>query len=168
MKKHLSTVIFILIFLTGLSLLLYPSVSDYYNSLHQSRAIAAYSADVAGLNDEQYEALWQETVHYNTELASTGNIWNLSDEQLEEYQNTLNIDSSGIMSYIEIPRINCSLAIYHGTDDGGNHFSNPAIGGEPNKTEQPTSDHATNHTEEEIDQTAASLAFLQSAGNVAG
>ena len=53
MKKHLSTVIFILIFLTGLSLLLYPSVSDYYNSLHQSRAIAAYSADVAGLNDEQ-------------------------------------------------------------------------------------------------------------------
>ena len=118
MKKHLSTVIFILIFLTGLSLLLYPSVSDYYNSLHQSRAIAAYSADVAGLNDEQYEALWQEAVHYNTELASTGNIWNLSEEQLEEYQNTLNIDSSGIMSYIEIPKINCSLAIYHGTDDG--------------------------------------------------
>ena len=118
MKKHLSTVIFILIFLTGLSLLLYPSVSDYYNSLHQSRAIAAYSADVAGLNDEQYEALWQEAVRYNTELASTGNIWNLSDEQLEEYRNTLNIDSSGIMSYIEIPRINCSLAIYHGTDDG--------------------------------------------------
>ena len=118
MKKPLSTVIFILIFLTGLSLLLYPSVSDYYNSLHQSRAIAAYSADVAGLNDEQYEALWQEAVRYNTELASTGNIWNLSDERLEEYRNTLNIDSSGIMSYIEIPKINCSLAIYHGTDDG--------------------------------------------------
>ena len=58
MKKHLSTVILILVFLTGLSLLLYPTVSDYWNSFHQSRAIATYAGEVATLDDDDYDELW--------------------------------------------------------------------------------------------------------------
>ena len=54
MKKHLSTIILILVFLTGLSLLLYPTVSDYWNSFHQSRAIATYASEVAALNNDDY------------------------------------------------------------------------------------------------------------------
>ena len=52
MKKYLSTIILILVFVTGLSLLLYPTVSDYWNSFHQSRAIATYAGEVAALDDD--------------------------------------------------------------------------------------------------------------------
>ena len=65
MKKHLSTMILILAFLIGLSLLLYPSVSDYINSMHQSRAIARYDEQVSDLNEAEYEAIWQKAVAYN-------------------------------------------------------------------------------------------------------
>ena len=54
MKKHLSTIILILIFLIGLSLVLYPTVADYWNSLHQSRAIATYAEEVAHIDTDKY------------------------------------------------------------------------------------------------------------------
>lgn len=118
MKKHLSTIVFILIFVVGLSLLLYPSISDYINSLHQSKAIAGYAEDVADLNNEEYERLWQHAVEYNTALSQKDITWNLSDEEMEQYYATLNISENGVISYIEIPKIHCFLPIYHGTDEG--------------------------------------------------
>ena len=69
MKKHLSTIILILVFLTGLSLLLYPSVSDYWNSFHQSRAIATYAGEVAALDNDDYDQLWASAQAYNQRLA---------------------------------------------------------------------------------------------------
>ena len=54
MKKHLSTIILILVFLTGLSLMLYPTISDWWNSFHQSKAIAQYVENVANLDDTEY------------------------------------------------------------------------------------------------------------------
>ena len=57
MRKRISTIILILVFLVGLSLLLYPTVSDYWNSLHQSRAIATYAEEVSGLDTGRYEQL---------------------------------------------------------------------------------------------------------------
>ena len=68
MRKNLSTILLILVFLTGLSLLLYPSVSDYWNSFHQSRAIATYAGEVAALDDNTYEHLWQAAEDYNLSL----------------------------------------------------------------------------------------------------
>ena len=65
MKKHLSTILLILVFLIGLSLLLYPTVSDYWNSLHQSRAIAHYAEQVADLDNDRYDALWADAHAYN-------------------------------------------------------------------------------------------------------
>jgi len=117
MKKHLSTIILILVFLVGLSLLLYPTISDYWNSLHQSRAIAEYSEQVADLDDSIYEKLWEDARSYNEKLTRKVDRYLMSDDEREEYESLLNVSDTGIIGYIEIPVIECSLPIYHGTNE---------------------------------------------------
>lgn len=117
MRKHLSTIILILIFLVGLSLLLYPTVSDYWNSLHQSRAIAQYSEEVANLDNEQYDKLSAQAEAYNEMLIGKAQRFVLSEEEKAQYEQLLDLSGTGIMGYIEIPEIKCSLPIYHGTDE---------------------------------------------------
>ena len=117
-KKNISTIILVLIFFVGLSLLLYPIISDYWNSFHQSRAIATYAEAVAELDDEDYEKMWQEAEAYNQKLSYQPNRWNLTEEEEEEYNRILDVGGTGIMGYIEIPEIKVSLPIYHGTDEG--------------------------------------------------
>lgn len=118
MKKHLSTILLGGSFLIGLSLLLYPTISDYINSLHQSNAIAGYAENVAALSDDIYAQLLQDASDYNISLAQKENPWNMSDEDRKKYYNILNVNQNDVMSYIEIPKINCYLPIYHGTDAG--------------------------------------------------
>lgn len=117
-KKNRSTIILVLIFIVGLSLLLYPSLSDYWNSFHQSRAIATYAEAVADLDDVDYEKMWQEAEEYNEQLKNKTNRWTLTEEEEEEYNRILDVGGTGIMGYIEIPKIKVSLPIYHGTDEG--------------------------------------------------
>lgn len=116
-KGNLSTVVLILVFIIGLSLLLYPSVSDYWNSFHSTRAIAVYSEQVAELDGDRYEELWEAARQYNERLAQKKERFVLSDEEHEEYESLLDISGTGVIGYIEIPRIDCSLPIYHGTDE---------------------------------------------------
>lgn len=116
-KKNLSSIILVLIFIIGLSLLLYPSFSDYWNSFHQSRAIASYAQTVTTIDDDQYEKMWAQAQEYNTTLAKKQNRWVLSEEEYEEYEGLLNIGGTGIIGYIEIPNIKVSLPIYHGVDE---------------------------------------------------
>ena len=118
MRRHLSTILLLIIFLTGLSLLLYPTVSDYINSKNQSKAIAEYTDDVAKLDEEEHEKLWQQAVAYNTRLASKETDWRLTEEEMQEYNQILNVNHSGMMGYIEIPKIKATLPIYHSTDEG--------------------------------------------------
>ena len=117
MKKHLSNIILILIFLIGLSLVLYPTVADYWNSLHQSRAIASYAEEVAHLDEDKYAEVWQAAVAYNRSLLQRDNVYLLSEEQKEAYEALLNVGGNGVMGYIEIPSIGVSLPVYHGTDE---------------------------------------------------
>ena len=117
-KKNRSTIILVLIFIVGLSLLLYPSLSDYWNSFHQSRAIATYAEAVADLDDVDYEKMWQEAEEYNEQLKNKTNRWTMTEEEEEEYNRILDVGGTGIMGYIEIPEIKVSLPIYHGTDEG--------------------------------------------------
>lgn len=117
LKAHWSTLLLVLVFLVGLSLLLYPSVSDYWNSFHQSRAIQSYVQAVADINDEDYQALLEAAQAYNQKIAQNGNNWQLSEEELAEYNSLLRVADSGIMGYIEIPKIQVDLPIYHGTDE---------------------------------------------------
>ena len=116
-KGNYITILLVLILLVGLSLLLYPSVSDYWNSLHQTKAIAAYAEEVANLNQDQYGEIWAAAESYNASLADRDNAYLLSDAQKEEYERLLNVSGLGIMGYIEIPSIDCSLPIYHGTEE---------------------------------------------------
>lgn len=118
MKKHISTVIFILIVLTGLSLLLYPTVSDRWNRMHQTRAITAYAEAAAALNDADYERILADARAYNEKLAAQGGGAALTEEEKAEYEAQLNIAGQGIMGYIDIPKIDCHLPIYHGTSEG--------------------------------------------------
>lgn len=119
MKKKLfsSTTLLILILLAGLSLLLYPKVSDYWNSFTQSQVISNYVEKIADIDEEQYAALLEEAKEYNRTLLWRRNNYVLDEAQRKEYEALLNISGIGVMGYIEIPTINCSLPIYHGTDD---------------------------------------------------
>ena len=120
MKKKTSNLITIFLFLVlfaGLSLLLYPTVSDYWNSFHQSRAIASYAEQVAEMDNDTYEQLWAEAQAYNTSLLEKPSRYQMTDEEREEYESLLNVSGNGIIGYIEIPAINCALPIYHGTDE---------------------------------------------------
>jgi sortase A len=102
----------------GLSLLLYPTISDYWNSFHQSRAIAGYAERVAKLDEVDYQKMLNDAKEYNTRLHSKLNRWVLSDDEKKEYENILNVSGTGIIGYVEIPEISVSLPIYHGTDEG--------------------------------------------------
>ena len=117
MKKHLSTVILILIFLAGVSLLLYPTVSDYWNTLHASAAVTSYAEQVSNLDEEKYDEMLSTAREYNRSLPGRENPYLLSPAQKEQYESLLNLDGTGIMGYIEIPNIDLSLPIYHGTDE---------------------------------------------------
>lgn len=118
MKKRLPTFILIIVFLLGLSLLLYPTVSNYWNSFHQSRVVSSYVETVTVMNDYEYDEIWDAAVAYNKDLAAHGNKWNLNEQEIAYYESMLKVsETSGVMGYIEIRKINCFLPIYHGTDD---------------------------------------------------
>ncbi|WP_303321133.1 class C sortase [Holdemanella biformis] len=117
MKKHISTIIAILVFITGLFLLLYPTVSNYWNSLHQSRVVANYSDTMAKLSKQDKQAEIDRAVEYNSGLVNNGGRFNPSDSELSEYKSLLNADGTGMMGYIMIPKIGVKLAIYHTVDD---------------------------------------------------
>ena len=116
-KNRFTTILLILIFVAGLSLLLYPTVSEYWNSLHQSKAIASYSDVVANFDEDKYSELWENAQNYNKTLLLRSNDYLLDDAQRIEYESLLDVSDIGIMGYIEIPSISCSLPIYHGTDE---------------------------------------------------
>lgn len=117
MRKHASTMILILILVVGLSLMLYPSFSNWWNEAHQSRAIAAYSQEVSKLDENRYDELWQQAREYNRSLVGRENAYFLDDSQKAEYERLLDVSGMGIMGYIEIPSLKVSLPIYHGTEE---------------------------------------------------
>ena len=117
MKRHGTTIILIIVFIAGLSLLLYPTLANWWNSMTQSRAVASYVDAVANIDEEQYAHLWDEAWSYNRSLTARTNAYVLSQEQKESYERLLDIGGLGIMGYVEIPDINVVLPIYHGTDE---------------------------------------------------
>lgn len=117
MKKKLTTVLLVVLLLMGLAIVLYPTVSDYYNSFHQSRAIANYAEAVAEIDTETYQALWNAAAEYNRGLLGRENPFYLTEEETLAYRQVLDYSGNGIMGYISIPKISCELPIYHGTEE---------------------------------------------------
>lgn len=118
MKKQLSTILLVLALLAGVSLLLYPSLSNYWNSMHATQAVNDYAKDVQELDYTEYDRMLRDAERYNQSLLHRESDYALTDEQDSQYASLLAIDDSGIMGYIEIPSIGVSLPIYHGTSDG--------------------------------------------------
>ena len=122
MRKRISTIIFVIIFLIGLSILLYPAVSEYVNERHSSRAIASYDKLVEELPEADYSKELQDAQAYNEYLAQFGNLSEAASTEKERedspYEDLLNTGGSGIMSIINIPGIAVELPVYHGTSEG--------------------------------------------------
>ncbi len=117
MKKRLPTIFLILVLIAGLSLLLYPTVSDWWNSFHQSRAIIDYEHIVDDMDEATYKKMLSDAKAYNEKLLDRGDRFELSESDIEEYDSLLDLTGTGIMGYIEIPEIQVSLPVYHGTSD---------------------------------------------------
>lgn len=117
MSKWLTNFLLVLVLLAGLSLLLYPTVADLWNSMHQSRAIATYAESVAELDAAEYDHIWSSARAYNETLLMKPNRFYLTDEEKAEYASLMDVTGSGVMCYIEIPRLNEMMPVYHGTDE---------------------------------------------------
>lgn len=118
-KEHYLTVILVSMLLIGLSLVLYPTISNYWNSLHQSRIVAGYVQDVEDMSDENKADMLATAQAYNQTLRQgvTPGL-DLSNSEIDFYNKTLDVSGTGIMAYVEIPKLNTILPIYHGTDEG--------------------------------------------------
>lgn len=118
MKKHLSTIFFGIIFLIGLLLVLYPTVSNFLSNREQKKVIREYSNIVNNMDKEEKEAMYNEAVDYNKKIYEKGMIDYSNPDAVQGYNDILDVSGTGIMGYISIPKINVELPIYHGTSDG--------------------------------------------------
>ena len=117
MKKHLSNLLLVLVFVAGLSLLLYPTVSDYWNSFHQSRVVMSYTEQVARLDTTSYQAAREAAQAYNATLPETPNRFYMPEESRAAYEALLNVTGTGVMATLEIPDLGVNLPVYHGTNE---------------------------------------------------
>lgn len=122
MKRKIANVLFGLLFLIGFGILVYPTVSDQWNTYRQSRLISNYEAVVENLTEEDFSDEWQKAIAFDQALVQNnlyGDVFGEDDGELEstEYWKILNVANDGVMGYLSIPKINVKHAIYHGTGD---------------------------------------------------
>ena len=117
MRKHISTIILCITFITGLSLLLYPTVSNYWNAQHQTQVVVDYTQRIEKMDDSEKLYEVDRAISYNSLLVDNGRRFSPSKEEDELYRDILSIDDNGMMGYITIPELRLKLAIYHGVDE---------------------------------------------------
>lgn len=117
MKEKISTLIVVLIIIIGILLLLYPTVSNWWNQKHQSQAIGTYIEKIEEKSKENYTSLLKKAREYNMDLSKKSfERFHLSQEEKKAYDSFLKVPGSDVMSLVEIPKLNIMLPIYHGTD----------------------------------------------------
>lgn len=136
-KGNASTVLLILLLIMGLSLLLYPTVSEAWNTRYNRHAVSAYTDVVSTLDENRYQEIWDQAIAFNARRLESGLMFYLSAEEETQYQQILNLSGNGIMGYIEIPSLGNKFPIYHGTDEsvlqvgiGHLEWSSLPVGGE--------------------------------------
>ena len=141
MKKNWSTVLLVMMFTVGLSLLLYPTVADWWNKMYASHINDLYAENVSKLSDEEYEEILRKAKAYNEELLMETNRFHPSDEMHEDYEKNLNVSKNGVMGVVKIPSLRVNLPIYHGVEEstlqdaiGHIEGSSLPIGGESTHT----------------------------------
>ena len=120
MKRKLSGILFGLLFLTGFGILVYPTVSNQWNTYRQSRLISDYEKVVSDMKPEDYTEECEAAREFDSTLVQNniyGDVFGSDDTQIEDtdYWKVLNVAEDGVMGYLSIPKINVRLAIYHGT-----------------------------------------------------
>ena len=137
-KINLVNTILILIFITGVGLISYPTVSDWYNSYHQSVIMMEYAEAVASMDPEVVQEIWESAEKYNRDVVQPyGNNWSPDEEWIAAYMKELNLDEKGVMGYIQIPKFDLKIPLYHTTNEdvlqkGIGHMSGTSlpVGGE--------------------------------------
>ena len=136
MRKHLTTIIIIVMFIVGLSVLLYPAISNYINQKNASKVIGEYNDKLENTSDDRIEDMYAQAQDYNKRLAGTASAF-FNPESVKGYETTLDITGTGIMGYIDIDRIGVELPIYHTVDEsvlgtGAGHLEGTSlpVGGE--------------------------------------
>lgn len=117
MKKEKQTVVLTAILLAGVCVILYPFISDWWNSMHATRAIAGYVEAVDDLTGQEKERMLKAAEAYNRSL-SNGVNYDLTDEEYAVYEKLLDVSGTGIMGYIQISAIGVNLPVYHSVDEG--------------------------------------------------
>lgn len=112
----LSTILLVVILLVGVGILLYPSVSDWWNSLHATRAIAGYVTAVEVMSEQEREEILDAAREYNSRLQNGVN-YSITEVEQAEYNSLLDISGTGIMGYVQISSIGVNLPIYHSVDE---------------------------------------------------
>lgn len=114
MKKNIIKIILIIIFFIGISILLYPTISQHYNSYVQSKTVANYDKIFKGLENKDYSKIFNEADKYNQEL-SKFKFPLVEYKKLTGYNDLINVNNNGMMGYISINKIKVEIPIYHGT-----------------------------------------------------
>lgn len=138
LKKNIVNTILVMILLAGAGLIAYPTVSDWYNSYHQSVIMMEYAEAVASIDPEVIRQTWKSAERYNKEVVQRyGNNWSPSEDWIAAYMQELSLDEKGVMGYIQIPKFDLKIPVYHTTDEkvlqrGIGHMSGTSlpIGGE--------------------------------------
>jgi len=116
-KKNLTTILLIMIFLVGLSLLLYPSFSNWWNTTYATHVIDEYTEYVASMDEDEYEKILADAREYNEKLLTEENRYYPSDEMHESYLENLDVTGNGMMGSLYIPSIRVNLPVFHSSDD---------------------------------------------------
>ena len=117
-KGRIATIVLLIAFFVGLSVLLYPTISSYWNSKTQSEAIVDYETMLQAYKPEDYTAIFEAAEQYNRDLATLDYPLHDYAALEEQYWKTLDISGTGMMGYISIPKISQELPVYHGTSEG--------------------------------------------------
>ena len=144
-KIRIADVIRVLVLIVALSVLLYPTVSNYLNSKNSSTIAGNYDDDVQQMTDEEKQKMWDDAVAYNQTLVGNTSFSDPfsgdAEDRNEEYEGLLNVDGNGMMGYIKIPKIDVMLPVYHGTEEkvlqvAAGHISTSSlpVGGESTHT----------------------------------
>ena len=116
--SHVTTALLVAVLLVGVGVMAYPTFSDWWNNLHQSKAIATYEEVVADTSQEELDEMWAAAEAFNEKVAAAGFSLQYSDEMEKEYESLLDVSGTGIMGYVEIDSVGIKLPIYHGTSEG--------------------------------------------------
>ena len=116
-KDRLTNIALVLVLVIGLSLLLYPSVSNWWNKRVSSHAVASYMDYVGVIDNEEYNQMLEDARLYNQSLLQRRNEYALTEQLQVQYDQLLNVGGKGVIGYVEIPVINVELPVYHGISD---------------------------------------------------